>query len=168
MPAIYANFPQTELTFYLTSDVTPALEKKLTKLGWADMWLRYSFDEELKMKDLGNSQFQYLDGEFGASIPITEPAENGSFSVIYNAVEKSIKYIFEGKFLIYGDTDDESAAEYKNISCAYAGSIRINNDKGKAIKLPKDEYGMSLPITGDVNITDSEIYYKIPLTTSII
>jgi|GEM_PF-6633183 len=147
MPQIFAIVPNTKLKVFLfPEDMSPAIEKKLSSLGWPEPSITFSLDKDLNMEGLVDGKFKYIDGEFGETIPLVEPTERGRYSVTYNPADNSIDYEFEGEFLVYGLTDDESAKMYKKITMGYISSLKVADAKGKKIKKPKDEYGMALPL----------------------
>jgi hypothetical protein len=166
MPAIHATFPKTILKFFLPTDLQPPVKKKLANLGWPEPWLTYSFDKKLKLKDCGNGFFLHSSGEFGESIPITKPTEHGHFSAKYDEKEGTITYEFSGEFLVYGYTDESEAVTYKKITEGYVSLLKILDSKGKQIKLPKDEYGMALPLEGTAQSGSYDEYLKVNLTIS--
>lgn len=148
MATVYATFPKTSLKFYVPSNLAPAIKKMLSNLGWPQPWLTYSFDKKLKIKDCGNELFEHVNGEFGESIPIISPTENGSFTATYHEDDNSVTYGFSGEFLVFGCTDDSEAKIYKKIAEGYISILKVHDAKGKAIKLPKDEYGIATALEG--------------------
>jgi hypothetical protein len=166
MTQIFATVPKTDLKLFLFPDeISPAIEKKLTSLGWPELYLKFSLDKNLKMEGLGDGKFKYIAGEFGASIPLIAPTDRGAFSATYNPADNSIDYQFEGEFLVFGWTDEDSAETYKKITKGYISGLRVADAKGKNIKKPKDEYGMALPL--EVTILPGEygdVYLQVSLT----
>ena len=151
MPSVFAKVPKTKLKFYLfPEDISPPIEKKLAALGWPELDLRFSTDKKLKLEDLGEGKFTYIDGDFSDNISLIEPTASGSFSAMYDPNDCSITYEFEGDFLIFGYTDEHSAAIYTGIKTGYAFGVQVADAKGKSIKLPNNDYGMSLPLQGTV------------------
>ncbi len=151
MPSVFAKLPKTTLRFYLfPEDISPPIEKKLTSLGWPELDLRFSTDKKLKLEELGDGKFKYIDGDFGDNISLIEPTASGSFSALYDPTDCSITYEFEGEFLVFGYTDEDSAAIYTGIKTGYASGVQVADAKGKSIKLPKNAYGMSSPLQGTV------------------
>lgn len=151
MPRLVAKLPKTKLKFYVSPDeINPQLEKKMASLGWPELDLRYSHDNKLQLEDLGEGKFRYKKGDFGDSIPLIEPTQNGSFSVTYDSSDLSVTCEFEGEFLVFDYTDEDSAGAYTIIKTAYASGIQIADAKGKSIKKPKNDYGMTLPLEATV------------------
>jgi hypothetical protein len=166
MPAVYATFPKTTLKFFLPTDLQAPIKKKLANLGWPEPWLTYSFDKKLKLKDCGNGFFNHSSGEFGESIPIIKPTEHGNFSANYDEKDNLITYEFSGEFLVFGYTDESEAVSYKKITEGYISLLKILDSKGKQIKLPKDEYGMALPLEGTAQPASYDGYIKVNLKIS--
>jgi hypothetical protein len=165
MPQIFATVQKTNLKLFLfPSEINPSIEKKLSALGWPDLYLTFSLDKGLKMEDLGDGKFKYIDGDFGDTIPLTAPTERGSFLATYNPADHSIDYQFEGEFLVFGETDEESAETYKKIKMGYISGLRIADAKGKNIKKPKDEYGMALPLEATLLPGEyGDVYLGVPV-----
>ena len=67
-----------------------------------------------------------------------------TYNTTFNAEDNSITVFLEGRFFCHNTIDEP--APNQNQTIGYVWAIRINNDKGKIIKKPKDEYGMSNPI----------------------
>src|SRR6056297_1229498 len=135
MKKVVATLPKISLEFTLTAPVeTPALKKKMQNMGWPSVWLHFSSDPDLRMREVEQGKFQYEDGDFGETIPLSEPEQTGEFVVQFDADKNSVELQMSGKFLVYGATDEESAQQYSKITEAYLSVITINNEKGKAIK----------------------------------
>lgn len=165
MKKIVATVPEAHLEFEITENVdTPALKKKLAKLGWPNVWLNFSSGPDLQMTEIEPGKFKYVDGDFSESFPLAEPDEDGSFTATYNPENNSVSLQFSGNFIIYNVTDQEASEQYTRVSEAYLSIIGLNNDKGKKIKLPKDQYGMSPELDATVDKDQyGDVYYKLPL-----
>jgi hypothetical protein len=165
MSAVYVTIPKIELKFFLFADqLSPALDKKLAEIGWPSIWLTYSLDRKLKLKELPDGKFTYVSGDFGESIPLTKATENGSASVSLAKQDHSITLQLEGEFLVYGFSDDESIQSFKKIREGFVNIIKLQDVKGKLIKLPKDEYGMANPLEAVSSLNEYDGgYYRVPL-----
>lgn len=147
MPAIFAHVPKTKLTFHLFPDeITSSIEKKLSQLGWPEFDLTFSNDAKLQLEDLGDGRFKYKKGEFGDSLPLSQPTKNASFFVTYDNLECTVTYEFEGEFLVYEYAEVDRADEYTQVKTGYISAVKLVDAKGKNIKKPKNEYGMALPL----------------------
>lgn len=144
MPSVFINFPKTELTFYLFDDeVDGKMAKKLTKLGLAD--LAVEFPENPSDTYVRGEDGLFRAGEFpNNSFPVTDVTDGASFKTAFNREDNSVSVHLEGRFLCFNTLDDiEPISEWK---LGYVWGVRLKNDKGKLIKKPKDEWGMSSPI----------------------
>lgn len=116
------------------------------------------------MTEIAPGKFKYVDGDFSESFPLAEPDEGGSFTATYNPENNTVSLQLSGDFVIYDVTDEESSEQYKRVSEAYLSIIGLNNDKGKKIKLPKDQFGMSPELEATVSRDQyGDVYYKLPL-----
>lgn len=144
MPSVFIEFPKTEMKFYLFDDEVDAkMTKKLAKLGLADLYVE--FPEKPDDEYVLGSDGLYRAGEFSRdSFPVTEVTDSASFKTTFSAEDNSISVELEGRFLCFNTLDSVAPiAEWKS---GYVWGIRLKNDKGKLIKKPKDEWGMSTPI----------------------
>ena len=144
MPSVYIDFPPTELKFYcFDNDIDDKMSKKLNKLGLPD--LQVEFPENKNKKLYQGDDGLYLRGEFSfESFPVSEATKDSTYNTTFNAEDNSITVFLEGRFFCHNTIDEP--APNQNQTIGYVWAIRINNDKGKIIKKPKDEYGMSSPI----------------------
>ena len=144
MSAVFINFPKTEMTFYLFDDeVDGKMAKKLGKLGLADF--QVSFPENHNDKFLkGNDNLWYA-GEFPQDgFPVTLATDDSKFSTTFDKESNSISVCVEGRFLCFNRLEDDHPHSSRTIG--YVSGIRLNNAKGKLIKKPKDEWGVSSPL----------------------
>jgi len=169
MSAVYVTIPRTELKFFLFADqMSPALEKKLGNLGFPSIWLTYSLDPKLKLKELPGGKFSYTSGEFGESIPLIKATEKGSSAISYSSSDHSVTLSLDGEFLVYEFSDDDSIRSFKKIKEGYVNIIKLQDAKAKLIKLPKDEYGMTNPL--EAVSTQNEYdggYYRVPVQLTV-
>ena len=150
MKCMFVDIEPCELEFFLFEDeVDDKLKKKLQKMGFPSIWVNFPSSENNKLTDLGNDLFQQGDFQC-SSFPVTEPTADASFLISYNEDKNSIIIKLEGTFFSVNDHevfDDDGEADF--ILSRTSGIIQIialNNEKGKPIKKPKDEYGMSTRI----------------------
>ena len=166
MPAVFIEFPKTEMTFYLFDDeVDEAMTKKLSKLGLVDLSVEFPQDP----KD------QYVKGDDG--LYRGEGFANDSFSVTgstiasnyitkFNPSNNSISVLIEGRFFCFNTMDENQLNADRTVG--FVWGIRLKNDKGKLIKKPKDQWGMSSPIEA---LAEKGVYggggYKISFSINV-
>jgi hypothetical protein len=144
MPAVYIEFPKTEMTFYLFDDeVDEAMAKKLSKLGLVNLSVEFPQDP----KD------QYVKGDDGLyrgegfandSLPVLGPTGNSNYITKFDPTNNSIFASIEGRFFCFNTMDDNQPNVGRMVG--FVWGIRLNNEKGKLIKKAKDQWGMSSPI----------------------
>ena len=150
MKYIFVDIEQCELEFFLFEDeVDDKMKKKLKKLGFPNIWIQYPSEATDTLADFGNGIFQQ--GEFHcSSFSVIEPTADSSFEINYNEERNSISLKLEGTFFSGNDSEvheDDGETEFMlSQSTGIIQVITLNNDKGKPIKKPKDEWGMSDPI----------------------
>ena len=150
MKCIFVDIEQCELEFFLFEDeVDDKMKKKLKKLGFPNIWIQYPSEATDTLADFGNGIFQQ--GEFQcSSFSVIEPTADSSFEINYNEERNSISLKLEGTFFSGNDSEvheDDGETEFMlSQSTGIIQVITLNNDKGKPIKKPKDEWGMSDPI----------------------
>ena len=142
MAGTFIIFPQTELTFYLfDEEVDAKMAKKLVKLGLADFEVKFPEDPNDKFVR-GNGNL-WNGGDFPQDgVPVTAATDSSKFSTVFNKQSNSISVYLEGRFFSYREFDQS----YADRSLGYVDAIRLNNEKGKLIKKPKDEWGVAAPI----------------------
>lgn len=142
---IYAVFPKTELKFYLfDEDVDDKMAKKLKKLGLPDITFEYPLDSTAQFSEIGQSLFVSGDVETRA-ITLCEVCDGAQVIVNFDASQNSILVSLEGRFFCGSQLDNEDAS-FAGSKFGITPVIRVKNDKGKQIKKPKDEWGMSDPL----------------------
>ena len=150
MKCIFVDIEQCELEFFLFEDeVDDKIKKKLKKLGFPNIWVHYPSDAADTLAELGDGIFQQ--GDFQCSLfSLIEPTADSSFEINYNEERNSISLRLEGTFFSGNDPevyDENGETEFMlSQSAGIIQVITLNNDKGKPIKKPKDEWGMSDPI----------------------
>ena len=150
MKCIFVDIEQCELEFFLFEDeVDDKMKKKLKKLGFPNIWIQYPSEATDTLADFGNGIFQQ--GEFQcSSFSVSEPTADSSFEINYNEERNSISLKLEGTFFSGNDSEvheDDGETEFMlSQSTGIIQVITLNNDKGKPIKKPKDEWGLSDPI----------------------
>ena len=142
---IYAIFPKTELKFYLfDEDVDEKMAKKLKKLGLPHITFEYPVDSTAKFSEIGQSLFVSSDVETTA-ITLCEVCDGAEAVVNFDASQNAILVSLEGRFFCGSQLDDEDTS-LAGSKFGITPVIRVKNDKGKQIKKPKDEWGMSDPL----------------------
>jgi hypothetical protein len=142
---IYAVFPKTELKFYLfDEDVDAKMAKKLKKLGLPDITFEYSRDPTAMFPEIEQGLFITGDVETRA-ITLCEACDGAEASVNFDPSQNAILLTLEGRFFCGSQLDDEDPS-LAGSKFGLTPVIRVRNDKGKQIKKPKDEYGMSDPL----------------------
>jgi len=150
MKCIFVDIEQCEFEFFLSEDeVDDKMKKKFKKLGFPNIWIHYPSDASDALADLGSGIFQQGDFQC-SSFSIIEPTADSSFEINYNEERNSISLKLEGTFFSGNDSEvheDDGETEFMlSQSTGIIQVITLNNDKGKPIKKPKDEWGMSDPI----------------------
>ena len=150
MKCIFVDIEKCELEFFLFEhEVDDKMKKKFKKLGFPNIWVQYPSDAGDTLAELGNNIFQQGDFQC-SSFSLIEPTADSSFEINYNEERNSISLRLEGTFFSGNDPEvyeDNSETESMLSQCAgIIQVITLNNDKGKPIKKPKDEWGMSDPI----------------------
>jgi hypothetical protein len=144
MPAVFIEFPKTELKFYLFDDeVDETMAKKLSKLGLANLSVDFPENPDLNYAEGDDGLFHA--GEISTiGFPVTSITTNSKFSTRHNPNDNSISVYLEGRFFCVNTLDDvKPITDWKD---GYVWAIRLRNDKQKLIKKPKDQWGMSVPI----------------------
>ena len=150
MKCIFVDIEKCELEFFLFEDeVDDKMKKKLKKLGFPNIWIKYPSEPSDTLADLGDGIFQQ--GEFQcSSFSVIEPTAASSYEINYNEERNSISLKLEGTFFSGNDPEvyeDDGETEFMLLqSAGIIQVITLNNDKGKPIKKPKDEWGMTIPI----------------------
>ena len=150
MKCIFVDIEQCELEFFFFEDeVDDKMKKKLKKLGFPNIWVHYPSDAANTLADLGDGIFQQGDFQC-SSFSVIEPTADASFEISYNEDRNSISLKLEGTFFSGNDSEvyeDDGETEFMlSQSAGIIQVITLNNDKGKPIKKPKDEWGMSAQI----------------------
>jgi len=150
MKCIFVDIEQCELEFLLFEDeVDDKMKKKFKKLGFPNIWIHYPSDASDALADLGSGIFQQGDFQC-SSFSVIEPTADASFEINYNEERNSISLKLEGTFFSGNDSevyeDDGETEVMLSQSAGIIQVITLNNDKGKPIKKPKDEWGMSTRI----------------------
>lgn len=147
MKCLFLEIEETELEFFLLdSEVDESMKKKLAKLGFPDIWLKFSENPQDKFTEISKGVFQQ--GMFpGSSVCLTEPATGGAFSIRYMEDTNSIVLKLKGMFFSVNNPDLEGngdgSASIEDQTFGFAQIITVNNEKNKPVKKPKDEYGMA-------------------------
>jgi len=144
MPSVFIDFPKTEMVFYLFDDEVDAkMAKKLSKLGLADVLVEFpesKGDQYVK----GDDGF-FRSGDFASeSFSVSAATESSQYNTKFDPGNNSITVSLEGRFLCYNSMDEDQP--HAKETTGYVWGIRLNNDKGKLVKKPKDQWGMSDPI----------------------
>ena len=150
MKCIFVDIEQCELEFLLFEDeVDDKMKRKFKKLGFPNIWIHYPSDASDALADLGSGIFQQDDFQC-SSFSVIEPTADASFEINYNEERNSISLKLEGTFFSGNDSevyeDDGETEVMLSQSAGIIQVITLNNDKGKPIKKPKDEWGMSTQI----------------------
>ena len=166
MKCFFVDVEDTELEFFLFDDeVDDKMKKKLEKLGFPELSLSWPEDPKNKFSETREGIFQQ--GMFGCeSIRLTEPTADASFSAHYLEDTNSIIVKLKGTFFSINDImlyELENPSEiYSRQDHGFTQIIRLNNDKNKIIKKPKDEYGGATPIEAlAVNTEYDSSAYKV-------
>ena len=150
MKCIFVDIEQCELEFFLFEDeVDDKMKKKFKKLGFPNIWIQYPSDAADTLSDLGGGIF--LQGDFQcSSFSVIEPTADASYEISYNEERNSINLKLEGTFFSGNDPEvyeDDGETEFMlSRTVGIIQVVTLNNDKGKPIKKPKDEWGMTVPI----------------------
>ena len=146
MPSVFIDIPKTEILFYLfDNDVDEKMAKKLTNLGLASFSINYPENSNDRYTKSENGL--YRPGDFPIdSFPVTSPTEGASFSTTFNREDNSVCVKLKGRFFSLNTLDE--IEPIKPWKIGYVWAIKIKNNKGKIIKKPKDQWGMSDPIEG--------------------
>lgn len=144
MHSVFIDFHKTEMMFYLFDDeVDEKMAKKLSKLGLVDLSIQ--FPESQGDQYVKGEDGLFCSGDFANnSFPISAATESSQYSTKFDPKNNSITVSLEGRFLCYNTLDEDQPHAKQTIG--YVCGIRVNNNKGKLIKKPKDQWGMSTPI----------------------
>lgn len=150
MKCIFVDIEPCELEFFLFEDeVDDKMKKKLRKMGFQDIWVNFPSSDNNKLTDLGSGLFRQCDFQC-SSFSITEPTKDASFAISYNEGKKSIIIKLDGTFFSFNDPEifeDDGETDFMlSRTFGIIQNVTLNNEKGKPIKKPKDEYGMSTRI----------------------
>ena len=150
MKCIFVDIEQCELEFFLFEDeVDDKMKKKLKKLGFPNIWIHFPSNDTDALSDLGNGLFEQGDYQ-SSSFSVIEPTADASYDISYNEEQNSIRLQLEGTFFSGNDSEvyeDNGETEFMlSRTAGIIQAIRLNNDKNKPIKKPKDEWGMSAQI----------------------
>ena len=146
---IKAQIESCELKFKLTNltKITPAIEKKLKKLGFPEIWAVPS-TRAVSTPMNGVTIVSDKSIDMSTNIPISSPAEGGVFECNYIAETHSIVINFSGLFNVW---NTEDIKPLKNAVCLYISSIRLQDGNGKSIKFAKDDYGMADKVEANIS-----------------
>ena len=150
MKCIFVDIEPCELEFFLFEDeVDDKMKKKLRKMGFPDIWVNFPSSDNNKLTDLGSGLFRQCDFQC-SSFSITEPTKDASFAISYNEGKKSLIIKLDGTFFSFNDPEifeDDGETDFMlSRTFGIIQNVTLNNEKGKPIKKPKDEYGMSMRI----------------------
>lgn len=150
MKCVFVDIEPCELEFFLfENEVDDKMKKKLQKLGFPGIWVSFPSNETNKFTDLGRGLFQQGDFQC-SSFPVTEPTADASFSISFNEDKNSILIKLDGTFFSVNDpeiSDDDGESEFMlSRTSGIVQIITLSNEKGRPIRKPKDQYGMSTPI----------------------
>jgi hypothetical protein len=150
MKCIFVDIEQCELEFFLFEDeVDDKMKKKFKKLGFPNIWIHYPSNAADTLVDLGNGIFEQGDYQ-SSSFSVIEPTTEASYEISYDEERNSISLTLEGTFFSGNDSevyDDDGETEFMlSRTAGIIQVITLNSDKGKPIKKPKDEWGMSAQI----------------------
>lgn len=166
MPAVFIEFPKTEMTFYLFDDeVDEAMAKKLSKLGLVD--LSVEFPEDTKNQYVMGEDGLYRGEGFATiSFPVTGSTGASNYATKFDASNNSISVLVEGRFFCFNTMDEIQPNADRTVG--FVWGIRLKNDKGKLIKKPKDQWGISNPIEA---LAEKGVYggggYKVSFSVSV-
>lgn len=142
MALIFIDLPETKLTFHLfDKDVDSKMLKKLSSLGLADIAIKYPSSPSDAFINEGNGL--YRQGEFACeSLSITSATEGAVFSTVFNPQDNTVQVALKGRFFCFGVLEDVDSYELPQQTVGFVSGIRLNDNKGKLIRKPKDDYGM--------------------------
>lgn len=169
MKSIFVDIEECDLEFFLfTDEVDDKMKKKLKTLGFPSLWVQYPTNANDHFTDLGNGVYQ-AEGFPCSSVSITEPTSEASFSINYREDRNSITLKLKGTFFSINDPEiynDDGEMWMLDQTEGIVEMITLNNDKGKSIKKPKDEWGMStrieaIAVDTDYNSKGYKLTFKI-------
>lgn len=168
MTNVYLNLPKTSWIFYLQGDVTTAMDKQFSDLGFPIISFYASDDKDFIFNDVGENRIVQVGGSMNQMIPLDMPTQNGSFSANYSASDKTVILTLDGEFASYPIDDQETLQRYRKITEGFVLNISFRDRKGKVIKKPKDQYGMSDPVEGTASKNAyTGPWYRIPLAITV-
>ncbi len=147
MKCIFVEIEKCEFEFFLfKNEVDDKMKTKLKKLSFPNLWVHYPSKIEDKFTDLGDGVLQQGDFQC-SSFSVIEPTKNAIYSIGYNEDRNSIILSLEGTFFSGNDSevyeDDDQNSFMLSQTQGVIQVITLNNEKAKAIKKAKDEWGMS-------------------------
>ena len=147
MQQLLLTVREAGLKFYLSnSEVDSKMVKKFEKLGFPDIWVDVPIKGANKISQ-NNNGFYELGESDCEKIMLVSPTSNGKYLIEYNENENCLILLLHGEFDAGNYfPDDLDWLQEADVKEGYISSIRPTNDKGKEIRKPKDEWGISAPI----------------------
>jgi len=159
MAKIFINLPETKLKFHLfDKDIDSKMSSKLRNLGLADISILYPSNPSDVFAKEANGV--YRQGEFACdSVSIISATDGATFSTTFNPEDNTVDIVLMGRFFCGNVFED--AESFKLIDKVHEKTegfiwcTRLTDNKGKIIKKPKDEYGISSPL---IALVEKETY----------
>jgi hypothetical protein len=146
MKSIFVELHETHMRFHLFDhEVDAKMAKKLRNLGLADIEIQYPMNVSDEFCHEGNGI--YRQGNFACgSIRISSATQDAEFSTVFDPSNNTVDVKLKGRFFCCHILEDKHGLNIDQQTFGFVGGIRLTDSKGKRVKKPKDQWGMSIPI----------------------
>jgi hypothetical protein len=146
MKSIHIEIPKSNFKFYLfENDLDESTRNKLKKLGMPDFSINFPEDPKDNFEKTSDGFFRQGDFYCNSISPMT-PIDGATHRAIFDPSDNSINVELEGTFFCVNIFEEDISPSIPNLTFGYISGTRLNNDKGKLIKKPKDQWGMTDPL----------------------
>jgi hypothetical protein len=164
MKSIFVELPETHMRFHLFDyEVDARMAKKLRNLGLADIEIQYPMNASDKFFHEGNGI--YRQGNFACgSIRISAATQDADFRTVFDPSNNTVDVKLKGRFFCCHIVEDKNGLSVDQQTFGFVSGIRLTDSKGKHVKKPKDQWGMSIPIEA---LVEKEIYNNAALRVNL-
>lgn len=146
MKAVFVELPETHMIFHvLDEEICGGMAKKFENLGLTRVDINYPLNSCDDFQNLGNGLYRqgnFFCGGFG----ITHAMQGATFSTKFDPDNKTVRVKLKGRFFCCHLLEDRQVYGENRQNIGFVSSIRLRDKKGKLLKKPRDQWGVSSPI----------------------
>lgn len=147
--SVFVTFNDVKLTFHLfDQDVNDAMVKKLSKMGVPDIAFNWPASPTDKFLEISNGL--YKQGDFECEgVSITSTTKGATCICVFDPASNVIVVTLNGEFFCFNSMDDD-VTRLSGQTFGFVEGARFRDAKGKLVKKPKDQWGMSDPLVAKI------------------